>query len=117
MTVLERSGGLPPAHHDMTVAERNTFLQREHEARVLLDVVIQRLYGISLTLGTVVTASDEGTSKLQRSSSLIGDTIELIRTSGLDPSLADQTLTKAQQAGVFRLMGQIPPDEDPLNRR
>ena len=91
-----------PAVHGLTESERETFSRRERDAQELFDVVIQHLFGISLTLRTVSTTSHEGALRLERSRSLIGDTIELIRTAGLEPNLADHSLLRAQQAGLSR---------------
>jgi hypothetical protein len=74
----------------------------EHDARVLLDLIVQRLYGISLTLRTVSAGSQEGGARLDRSSDLIDDTIELIRTTSLEPGVPDHALTRAQQEFLRR---------------
>jgi hypothetical protein len=69
----------------------------------LLDLIVQRLYGISLSLGTVSVSSRESGTRLDRSRDLIDQTIELIRTTGLES--APDVLTRAQQEFVRRFPG------------
>jgi PAS domain S-box-containing protein len=85
-----------------TEHQRDDLLDREQDARALLDLIVQRLYGIALTLRTVSAGSQEGGSRLNRSSDLIDQTIELIRTTGLEPTVPDHVLTKAQEEFVRR---------------
>jgi hypothetical protein len=72
----------------------------EREARALLDLIVQRLYGISLTLRTVCPDSHEGSARLDRSSDLIDNTIELIRTTGLQPGVQTGALVRSQEEFV-----------------
>ncbi len=85
-----------------TEHQRDDLLDREQDARELLDLIVQRLYGISLTLRTVSSCSLEGGARLDRSSDLIDKTIELIRTTSLEPGVPDHVLTKAQEEFVRR---------------
>jgi PAS domain S-box-containing protein len=73
---------------------------QESDARVLLDLVVQRLYGIALTLRTVCPDSREGGARLDRSSDLIDNTIELIRTTGLESGLQTDALVRSQEEFV-----------------
>jgi hypothetical protein len=69
----------------------------ESEARALLDLIVQRLYGIALTLRTVSSDSHEGGARLDRSSELIDNTIELIRTTSLEPRGQTNALVRSQE--------------------
>ena len=82
--------------------QRDDLLEREQDARALLDLIVQRLYGISLTLRTVSAGSQEGGARLDRSGDLIDKTIELIRTTSLESGLPDHVLTRAQEEFVRR---------------
>jgi PAS domain S-box-containing protein len=95
-SIRNRSSQLDTEH------QRDDLLDREQDARALLDLIVQRLYGISLTLRTVSAGSQEGGARLDRSSDLIDKTIELIRTTSLEPGVPDHTLTKAQEEFVRR---------------
>lgn len=70
---------------------------RERDARALLDIVIQRLYGISLTLEAIPEASEQVIDRLDRSGGLIDETIELIRSTSLEPAGRDDQLAAAQE--------------------
>ncbi len=95
-SIRNRSSQLDTEH------QRDDLLDREQDARVLLDLIVQRLYGISLTLRTVSAGSQEGGARLDRSSDLIDKTIELIRTTSLEPGVPDHVLTRAQEEFVRR---------------
>ena len=82
--------------------QRDVLLDRDKDARALLDLIVQRLYGISLTLRTVSAGSQEGGARLDRSGDLIDKTIELIRTTSLESGLPNHVLTKAQEEFVRR---------------
>jgi PAS domain S-box-containing protein len=73
---------------------------RESEARALLDLIVQRLYGIALTLRTVCPDTREGGARLDRSSDLIDNTIELIRTTGLESGVQSDALVRSQEEFV-----------------
>jgi PAS domain S-box-containing protein len=68
---------------------------REREARAMLDLVVQRLFGISMS----IEAQRPGASDqlAERSNELIDETIEMIRTAVLERSGYDPKLAKAQQ--------------------
>ena len=95
-SIRKRSSQLDAEH------QRDDLLDREADARALLDLIVQRLYGISLTLRTVSAGSQEGGVRLDRSSDLIDKTIELIRTTSLEPGVPDHALTRAQEEFVRR---------------
>jgi PAS domain S-box-containing protein len=95
-SIRNRSSQLDTEH------QRDDLLDREQDARALLDLIVQRLYGIALTLRTVSAGSQEGGTRLERSSDLIDKTIELIRTTTLEPAVPDQVLTRAQEEFVRR---------------
>jgi signal transduction histidine kinase len=82
--------------------QRDEPLNRDQEARALLDLVVQRLYGISLTLRTVSAGSQESSARLARSNDLIDKTIELIRATSLEPGAPEQALARAQDEFVRR---------------
>jgi PAS domain S-box-containing protein len=90
-SIRNRSSQLDAEH------QRDDLLGREQDTRVLLDLIVQRLYGISLTLRTVSPGSHEGGARLDRSSDLIDKTIELIRTTSLEVGVPSNALTWAQQ--------------------
>ena len=69
--------------------------RRERNARAMLDIVIQRLYGISLTLAAPAGAGSVG---VDSSAGMIDATIEMIRRVVLDPAGRDDALAGAQQA-------------------
>ncbi len=95
-SIRNRSSQLDTEH------QRDDLLDREQDAHALLDLIVQRLYGISLTLRTVAAGSQEGCARLDRSSDLIDKTIELIRTTSLEPGVPDHVLTRAQEDFVRR---------------
>ena len=95
-SIRNRSSQLDTEH------QRDDLLDREQDAHALLDLIVQRLYGISLTLRTVSAGSQEGCARLDRSSDLIDKTIELIRTTSLEPEVPDHVLTRAQEEFVRR---------------
>jgi PAS domain S-box-containing protein len=95
-SIRNRSSQLDVEH------QRDDLLDREQDARALLDLIVQRLYGISLTLRTVSAGSQEGGARLDRSGDLIDKTIELIRTTSLESGLPNHVLTKAQEEFVRR---------------
>ncbi len=100
-SIRNRSSQLDTEH------QRDDLLDREQDARALLDLIVQRLYGISLTLRTVSAGSQEGGARLDRSSDLIDKTIELIRTTSLEPGAPDHVLTRAQEEFVRRFPASI----------
>ena len=60
-------------------------VQREREGRAMLDLVVQRLYGIALQLEVAATSGSASAAVTARSSQLIHETIELIRFESLEP--------------------------------
>ena len=69
--------------------------RRERNARAMLDIVIQRLYGISLTLAAPADTRSVGADSVAE---MIDATIEMIRRVVLDPAGRDDALAGAQQA-------------------
>jgi signal transduction histidine kinase len=68
---------------------------REREARAMLDLVVQRLFGISMSIEA--QRPDASDQLAERSNELIDETIEMIRTAVLERSGYDPKLAKAQQ--------------------
>lgn len=71
--------------------------RREREARAMLDIVVQRLYGIFLSL-RAHQDDDEATedSAIEARTALIDETIDMIRSSFLEPAGPDWDMAKVQ---------------------
>ena len=79
----EPSGSHFPRGQD---AERELLIERERKARAVLDLVVQRLFGISLLLDAWSTdIAPHHHDAILKSRGLLDETVELIRTAVLEP--------------------------------
>jgi PAS domain S-box-containing protein len=75
---------------------QHVLLTREREARALLDLVVQRLYGISLSLDALPASTGSISPHIDYSNDLISDTIEMIRANAFVHTPPDQHLAMTQ---------------------
>ena len=79
----EPSGSHLPGRQD---AERELLIERERKARAVLDLVVQRLFGISMLLDAWSTdIAPRHQTAILKSRGLLDETVELIRTAVLEP--------------------------------
>lgn len=76
---------------------------REREARALLDLVVQRLFGIATGLDALaISAEPVIAARLDSSSELIAATVDLIRAVALEPSDRRENLASVQRDLIQR---------------
>ena len=77
-------------------ADWDILARREREARAMLDIVVQRLYGIFLSLRAHQNDESTEDSDHESRTALIDETIDMIRTSFLEPAGPDWTMARTQ---------------------
>ena len=76
----------PGAHSPRDEDDRELLIERERKARAVLDLVVQRLFGISLLLDAWSTdIAPHHHDAILKSRGLLDETVELIRTAVLEP--------------------------------